>query len=499
MRTLIIILISISTCLAQKPDFKVLAFYSKDVESDHVDFAKKLRSFMNDVSDERNFTFDVTSDWTNLNDTLLRNYQVVMWINEFPHTDAQRKSFQKFIENGGGWIGFHVAGYNDETTNWPWFVDFMGGAVFYTNNWPPLPARLIIDDTKHPVTQNVPSTIMAPTNEWYQWKPSPRENKNVKVLVTLDPLNYPIGIKDIIPGGDTPVVWTNTKFNMVYINMGHGDFVMSDKFQNQLVIDAVMWVGKGRSTAESPAGDSARKKKVASGSAARDSAGKTFFAAESPEGDSAFKHFPEMISVKGGTFMMGDDNGEKDEKPSRKVTVHDFSIAKTETTIGQWRTYCMATGRRMPEAPWFQQNEQHPVVNVSWDNAIAYCKWLSEQTGKNYRLPTEAEWEFAARGGSRTKGYPYSGGKNADSVAWLAHKSDGTMPVAQKAANELGLFDMTGNVWEWTNDLYDKSGRFYTLRGGAWDIGVKNNRIAYRNPLAPTSRNHNKGFRVVCD
>jgi formylglycine-generating enzyme required for sulfatase activity len=467
MRLIIILLFVPIISFAQKPDFKVLAFYSKNVERDHVDFARNLRAFMNDLSDERNFTFDVTTDWTNLNDTLLRNYQVVMWINEFPHTEAQRRSFEKFMNNGGGWIGFHVAGYNDNETEWPWFVDFMGGAVFYTNNWPPLPARLIVDDNDHPVTKNAPPTIAAPANEWYQWKPSPRENKNVKVLVTLDPLNYPIGIKDIITGGDTPVVWTNTKFNMVYINMGHGDFVLSDRFQNTVVADALLWVGKSKST--------------------------------KPVDIASDGGLPEMIPVKGGTFMMGDENGDKDEKPVRKVTVHDFSIAKTETTIGQWRKYCLATGRKMPEAPWFQQSEQHPVVNVSWDHAVAYCKWLSEQTGKNYHLPSEAEWEFAARGGMKSKGFPYSGAKDPDTVAWLAHKTEGTMAVAQKAPNELGLYDMTGNVWEWCSDWYDDTKRFYTTRGGAWDIGPKNNRIAYRNPLAPTSRNHNKGFRVVCD
>jgi formylglycine-generating enzyme required for sulfatase activity len=206
-----------------------------------------------------------------------------------------------------------------------------------------------------------------------------------------------------------------------------------------------------------------------------------------------------MIEVKGGSFLMGDDNGDKDEKPARKVVVGDFKIAKTETTIGQWRTFCLATNRKMPEAPWFPQGEQHPVVNVSWDHVQAYCKWLSQTTGKNYRLPTEAEWEFAARGGAKSKGFPYSGGKNPDSVAWLAHKSEGTMPVALKAPNELGIYDMTGNVWEWCSDWYDNTKRFYTTRGGAWDIGLRNNRVAYRNPLAPTSRNHNKGFRVVCD
>ena len=141
-------------------------------------------------------------------------------------------------------MGFHVAAYNDKTTRWPWFVDFVGGAIFHTNNWPPQPARLLVDDTAHIVTKHIPPALVSPTNEWYQWKPSPRENKHVKVLLTLDPLNYPLGIKDIIKGGDTPVVWTNTQYRMIYLNMGHGDAVMSDALQNSLITNALLWVGK---------------------------------------------------------------------------------------------------------------------------------------------------------------------------------------------------------------------------------------------------------------
>jgi len=228
---------------AQPPKFKVLAFYSTQVEHDHQDFSKDLRAFFNNLAVDKHFTFDVTKDWTNLNDTLLRNYQVVMWINDFPHTEQQRKSFQKYMDNGGGWMGFHVAAYNDKTTKWPWFVDFLGGAVFYTNNWPPQPARLLVDDTSHVVTQHIPPALASPTNEWYQWRPSPRENKNVKVLLTLDPMNYPLGIKDIITGGDTPVVWTNTQYRMIYLNMGHGGAVMSDALQNKLMAKALLLIG----------------------------------------------------------------------------------------------------------------------------------------------------------------------------------------------------------------------------------------------------------------
>jgi len=124
------------------------------------------------------------------------------------------------MENGGGWIGYHVAAYNDKDTHWPWFVDFLGGAVFYTNNWPVKPAKLRVDDSHHAVTAGLPATYESPANEWYLWKPSPRLDSRVHVLVTLDSSNYPIGVKDVITEGDLPVVWTNTKYRMLYINMG---------------------------------------------------------------------------------------------------------------------------------------------------------------------------------------------------------------------------------------------------------------------------------------
>ena len=201
---------------------------------------------------------------------------------------------------------------------------------------------------------------------------------------------------------------------------------------------------------------------------------------------------------------------------------HDWArIGRPEQRLpqGNWRTWLNIGGRGSGKTRtstetlriWARDN---PIVNVSWDDATAYCAWLSQKKGKRYQLPTEAEWEFAARGGLKSKGYAYSGGKTPDSVAWFSSKSTGTMPVASKLPNELGLYDMTGNVWEWCSDWYDAgyygrnikenptgpvSGMFYTLRGGAWDIGARNSRVTYRNPLSPPSRNHNKGFRVVCD
>ena len=186
---------------------------------------------------------DATTEWTKLNENDLKPYRLILWLNNFPQTPEQRAAFEKYMEHGGGWIGFHVAAYNDKDTHWPWFVEFLGGAVFYTNNWPVLPAKLTIDDSTHPVTKSLPATYEAPANEWYLWKPSPRLNKDVRVLVTLDPSNYPIGKKDVITEGDLPVVWTNTKYRMLYINMGHGPMVYGDPVQNKLFENAILWLG----------------------------------------------------------------------------------------------------------------------------------------------------------------------------------------------------------------------------------------------------------------
>jgi uncharacterized protein len=230
---------------AKEPAFKVLAFYSTDVEPDHVKTAKDALAFYQELATKNNFVLDTTTDWTKVNDIDLKPYRLILWLNDFPKTPEQRAAFQKYMENGGGWIGYHVAAYNDKDTHWPWFVDFLGGAVFYTNNWPVKPAKLRIDDPHHPVTAGLPATYESPANEWYLWKPSPRLDSRVQVFVTLDPSNYPIGVKDVITEGDLPVVWTNTKYRMLYINMGHGPAVYGDATQNRLFSNAILWVARG--------------------------------------------------------------------------------------------------------------------------------------------------------------------------------------------------------------------------------------------------------------
>ena len=199
---------------ADHPRFRAVAFFSTIVEPDHVDFAQDAIRFYATLAARQHFALDTTSNWDNC-DSTLKKYQVVLWLNDFPHTEGQRRAFENYMEQGGAWLGFHVSAYNDRDTHWPWFVAFLGGAVFYNNSWPPLPAKLQVDDTRHPATHRLPTHYTAPINEWYGWRPDPRTNKNVKVLITLDTANFPLGKKDILHGGDIPVVWTNTRFRML--------------------------------------------------------------------------------------------------------------------------------------------------------------------------------------------------------------------------------------------------------------------------------------------
>ena len=186
----------------------------------------------------------------------------------------------------------------------------------------------------------------------------------------------------------------------------------------------------------------------------------------------------QMVLVQGGTYTMGctsEQGGdcENDEKPARAVTVSTFSISKYEVTQAQWEAIMGSNPSNNSGCA------QCPVEQVSYDDIQKFLQKLNAQTGKNYRLPTEAEWEYAARGGNKTRGYKYAGGNNINGVAWYDDNSDSkTHAVGGKAANELGLYDMSGNVWEWCSDWYkgypgssgvsDYTGSSRVLRGGSW-------------------------------
>ena len=263
------------------------------------------------------------------------------------------------------------------------------------------------------------------------------------------------------------------------------------------------------------------------------------------QGDSEQTINIEMVTVQGGTFTMGwtleqgyDCNA--DAMPHR-VTLSDYMIGKYEVTVAQFRKFIEATNYQTDADKnggsyiWNGSNDtfvsgvnwrcgvdglvrpssedNHPVIYVSWNDAVAYCQWLSQQTGKNYRLPTEAEWEFAARGGNQSQEYKYSGSNNIDEVAWCSGNANSTThPVGQKSPNELGIYDMSGNVREWCSDWYDpynnnsfaqtnpkgpSSGSYRVVRGGSWDDNAQYCRVSYRIFSNPSGSGNYLGFRLA--
>ena len=216
-----------------------------------------------------------------------------------------------------------------------------------------------------------------------------------------------------------------------------------------------------------------------------------------------------MVNVEGGTFMMGSYAGDPDayidESPSHQVTLSSFSIGQTEVTQELW----------LAVMGWNYSghggNLQYPVEYINWEMIQTFISNLNEMTGKNFRLPTEAEWEFAARGGNKSQNYLYSGSNNVADIAWYVDNSEGaTHAVATKAPNELGIYDMSGNVWEWCNDWYGdysagpqtnptgpESGGERIMRGGSWYGPAKNCRISKRFKAPTGFGDDDIGFRIA--
>lgn len=226
---------------AKAPRFHVLFVWNPQAEFAHVQFDKQALEFFHKLSYGEGFTYDKTTDFGQYVDHL-HDYDMIVMLNTQPQGDVQRNAFEEYMEHGGGWIGFHGSGYNDKDTHWDWFNKFLGCGKFYCNNWPPQPALLQCNTRKHPITRNLPKRFVAPASEFYQWETSPGKNKDVKVLLSISPKMYPFGIKDIVKWGDFPVVWTNKKYHMVYLNMGHGDEAFIDATQNLLFVNAFRWV-----------------------------------------------------------------------------------------------------------------------------------------------------------------------------------------------------------------------------------------------------------------
>ncbi len=212
-----------------------------------------------------------------------------------------------------------------------------------------------------------------------------------------------------------------------------------------------------------------------------------------------------MIAVKGGTFQMGSDDGYEWEKPVHQVTLSDYYIGETEVTQELW-TAVMGSN-----PSHFTGDMLRPVENVSWDDCQTFISKLNQLTGGRFLLPTEAQWEYAARGGNKSKGYTYSGSDAEDDVAWYWYNSDRmTHPVKTKAPNELGIYDMSGNVWEWCSDWYGDyssaaqtdptgpaTGSGRVGRGGSWRHDATGCRVATHSSCTPASASSDTGLRLA--
>ena len=264
---IVILLISCKTSTRNPPDpakFHVIAFHSAETEEAHMSFVHEANRWFAQKAREKGFTYDSTANWDKLNDVYLSGCQVVIFLDVRPDSTGQRAAFQKYMENGGAWMGFHFAGFaltpSAYPQNWDWYHShFLGSGEYRGNTWKPTSAILRIEDRDHAVTRNLPETFKASANEWYSWKNDLRINPDIRILLSIDSTSFPLGTgpkpHEIWHSGYYPVVWTNKNYRMIYFNMGHNDldyeggtnkelsFTFGNEVQDELILDALMWLG----------------------------------------------------------------------------------------------------------------------------------------------------------------------------------------------------------------------------------------------------------------
>lgn len=254
----------------KNPKFKVIAFYTAKSDLAHISFVHEANQWFPKMAEKNNFSYDSTSNWNNLNAEFLSKYQVVLFLDTRPEVPAQREAFQKYMENGGGWMGFHFSAFaltpSAFPQNWDWYHNtFLGSGGYGSNTWRPTSATLRVENKNHPVVKNLPETFKASPNEWYRWANDLRKNPDIKVLLSIDSTSFPLGTgpkaHEIWHSGYYPVVWTNKNYKMVYVNMGHNDMDYEHKYdntnktlsssfgseaQNKMLLNSLIWLGTGK-------------------------------------------------------------------------------------------------------------------------------------------------------------------------------------------------------------------------------------------------------------
>jgi hypothetical protein len=257
-------LIEIIHAQTNAASFKVIAFYTAKEDAAHISFVHEANRWFPKIAKQYNFVYDSTNDWSNLNSVFLSNYNVVLFLDTRPDDSLQRIAFETYMKNGGAWLGFHFAAFaltpSAYPQNWNWYHnEFIGAGQYVSNTWRPTSAILRVEDSTYSFTKNLPHLFKSSPNEWYRWEKDLGKNRDIKILLSIDSSSFPLGtgpkLNEIWHSGYYPVAWTNTKYKMIYVNMGHNDIdyehgtnaELSFQFENtvydKFIIDALLWLG----------------------------------------------------------------------------------------------------------------------------------------------------------------------------------------------------------------------------------------------------------------
>jgi uncharacterized protein len=252
-----------SASTISKPRFKVIAFFTAQNDRAHISFVHEANRWLSERAAEYNFIYDSTRNWSNLNRDFLKDYQVVIFLDTRPEAEDQRAAFMEYMENGGAWMGIHFAAFalNNSAIlqNWDWYHNtFLGSGEYKGNTWRPTSALLRVEDKKNPATRHLPDTFLSSPNEWYSWKNDLRDNRDIRILLSIDSTSFPLGTGpkpyEIWHSGYYPVAWTNIHYRMIYINMGHNDidyehktnrelsFTFKKEVQDKFMINSLFWL-----------------------------------------------------------------------------------------------------------------------------------------------------------------------------------------------------------------------------------------------------------------
>ncbi|MFI5893057.1 RICIN domain-containing protein [Actinoplanes sp. NPDC051513] len=234
--------------------FKVLAFYNGTWDAAHIDFDKEAKDWFPKAGAQYGFSWEATTDWSRLSASGLAGYQVIMFLDDGPPAE-RRAAFQQYVQNGGGFLGFHVSAFTTSASDWSWYYNtFLGSGNFVSNTWGPTAETLKIEDRNHPSTAGLPATIQSSVSEWYSWSNDLRQNSNIDILASLDASTFPVGTdpNQQWRSGYYPIMWTNKNYKMLYANFGHNGMnydtntrtssTFESAQQNQWLINGLLWL-----------------------------------------------------------------------------------------------------------------------------------------------------------------------------------------------------------------------------------------------------------------